>query len=99
MFTRPGLSARNTKFSPWNRVAYFATTIFTAALDIEYGAIVGRPKARVASRSPTPEERVITLAVPEAAVAFKSGRKALMVRTTPSTLVRIYATMSVRIKE
>ena len=68
--------------------------MLTAALEIEYGAMRGRLNASIASVSPTPEDKVITLATPVAAVAFNKGRKALIVRTTPRTFVRNYVIVS-----
>lgn len=84
VLTAPGLSAKNTKPSFLNSAANFATTIFTAAFEIEYGAKYGKSFFTVSSASPAPEVIVITFFV---AHARRRGRKTLMVCATPMTLV------------
>lgn len=84
VLTIPGCSAKNTNPSFLNSAAYFATTIFAAAFEIEYAGKYGDSDCNVQSRSPAPELIVITfLIVP----ARRRGRKALMVCATPMTLV------------
>ena len=82
--TRPGLIARNKNPSALYSAAYFATAIFSAAFDMAYGAWLERPDFNTSSVWPIPLLRVMTfLVVPRR----RRGRKALMVCTTPTTLV------------
>lgn len=76
VFTSPGLRAKNTKPSALYSAAYFATTIFTAALEIAYGPLLEIPELTTRSVSPIPELIVITFfAEPN----LRRGRKALVV--------------------
>ena len=84
VLTSPGDT--DTIVKPWSfkAVAYLATTMFTAAFEMEYDVLLGTFTSSVKRVEPKPDVMTRTFFV---SPARRRGRKALMVCVTPITLV------------